>query len=73
MGVGDGSNRVGVVVGAEMEVEAGLVVAREGCVAVNAGEGSTVGKLCGAQAVHRTKMERKKRDFIFALMRSMFK
>jgi len=72
MGVGDGSNRVGVVVGAEMEVGAGLVVARDGCVAVNAGEGSTAGKPCGAQAVHRTRMERKTRDFIFALMRSRF-
>ena len=49
------------VVGPEMEAEAGLAVARDGCVAMNAGEGSTVGKPCGTQAVHRTKMDYRSR------------
>jgi len=56
MGVGDGSNRVGVVVEARKEVEVGLVVARDGCVVMSIGEGSTVGKPCGAHAVQRTRI-----------------
>ncbi len=56
MGVGDGSNRVGAVVGAGKEVEAGLVVTRDGCVAVNVGEDPAVEKPCGTHAVQRTRM-----------------
>jgi hypothetical protein len=50
MGVGDGSSRAGVVVGARKEVEAGLVVA------LDVDEGAATGKPCEAHAVQRTRM-----------------
>jgi hypothetical protein len=68
MGVGD---EVGIAIGVGEEAEAGLVVARDGCVAMTGGEASTDGKPCGAHAVQRTRMKRKIRDFIFVLLRSM--
>jgi hypothetical protein len=63
MGVGDGSNTVGV-----KEGEAGLVVTSDGCVAMSVGEGSIVSKTCGEHALQSTRTERKRRDFIFALI-----
>lgn len=72
MGVGDGGNRVGLVVGVGKGVEAGLLVARDWGVAMSVGEGSNVGKSCGAHAMQRVRMQRKTRDFIFALKRSVF-
>jgi hypothetical protein len=54
------------------EVEAGLVVAGDGCVGMTVGEDSTLPTPCRAHAVQRTRIERKIRDFIFLLMRSVF-
>jgi len=50
IGVGEGSNRVGVVVGDGIEVKAGLVVA------MSVGEGPTVEKPFGTHAAQRTRM-----------------
>ena len=63
MGFGDG---VGITVEVGEAVEAGLVGARDGCVAVSVREGSTVGRLWEAHAVQTISIERKIRDFIFA-------
>jgi hypothetical protein len=67
-----GSTRVGVVVGAGTEVETGLVVVRDGCVAMSVEESSPVGKPCGAHAVQTTRIKREISDFIFVLLRSIY-
>jgi hypothetical protein len=72
MGVGNGSNGVGVVVEGRKELGVGSVVTRDGCVAISVGEDPTVEEACGAHAVKRTRMEAKTSDFIFVLTRSVF-
>jgi hypothetical protein len=60
IGVGDGSNRVGVVdVGRDLEVGA--------IVAISVGDDSATDRPCDTHAVQRIRMERKVKDFIFAL------
>jgi hypothetical protein len=66
IGGGDG---VSVAVGVERA--AGVVATRDGRVTIRVGEESTVDEACGAHAVKRTRVERKIRDFIFVLLRSM--
>jgi hypothetical protein len=68
MGNGVGSNRVGVALGVGEELAAGLAGARDVCVVMSVGEGSTTGKACGTHAVQRTRIERETNDFVFVLM-----
>jgi hypothetical protein len=64
-----GRDGVGVVVRVgEKGVDVSVVVS-DGCVAVSSEEGLTVGELCGAHAVQRTRTERKTTDFLSVLMR----
>jgi hypothetical protein len=72
IGIGVGSNVVGVAMGVGEELAAGLAGARDVCVVMSVGEFSRVGKPCGAHAVQRIRMKRKIGDFIFVLLQSMF-
>jgi hypothetical protein len=68
MGIGVGSNRVGVAMGVAEELAAGLAGPRDVCVVMSVGEGSITGKACGTHVVQKTRIERERRDFIFTLM-----
>ena len=66
IGVGDGSNRTGIVdVGKDVVV--GGIVAIENCVAIGVGDDSATGKPGGTHAVQRIRMKKKAKDFILAL------
>jgi len=72
IGVGEGSNRVGVVEGTENEGEADSVAVRDRCVVMSVGESPKAGTPRGTQAVQRTRMERKINDFKFVITRLQF-
>jgi hypothetical protein len=65
-GVAEWSNGAGVA-DAGREVEVGGIMAAVNCVAIRVVDDSTNGTPCGRHAVHRIRIERKVKDFIFAL------